>query len=88
MSTTYKILSIILLSRLTPYVEENIWDHQCGFLRNMSTIDRIFCVCQILEKKIEIQRSSALATYILRESLCFVMKEVLYNILIEISIHM
>jgi len=29
--TTYKILFIILLSRLTPYAVEIIWDHQCGF---------------------------------------------------------
>ena len=31
LSTTYKILSNILLSRLTPYVEEIIADHQSGF---------------------------------------------------------
>ena len=30
-STTYKILSNILLSRLIPYAEEVIGDHQCGF---------------------------------------------------------
>jgi len=30
-STTYKILSNILLSRLTPYAEEIIRDRQCGF---------------------------------------------------------
>jgi len=29
--TMYKILSNILLSRLTPYAEEIIGDHQCGF---------------------------------------------------------
>jgi hypothetical protein len=29
--TIYKILSNILLSRLTPYAEEIIGDHQCGF---------------------------------------------------------
>jgi len=29
--TAYKILSNILLSRLTPYAEEIIVDHQCGF---------------------------------------------------------
>ena len=29
--TTYKILSNILLSRFTPYAEEIIGDHQCGF---------------------------------------------------------
>jgi len=27
----YKVLSNILLSRLTPYAEEIIGDHQCGF---------------------------------------------------------
>jgi hypothetical protein len=34
MPTTYKILSNILLSRLTPYAEEIIGDHQCGFRCN------------------------------------------------------
>jgi hypothetical protein len=29
--TTYKILSNILLSRLIPYAEKIIVDHQCGF---------------------------------------------------------
>ena len=49
--TTYKILSNILLSRLIPYAEEVIGDHQCGFRRNRSTTDHIFCIRQILEKK-------------------------------------
>jgi len=31
LSTTYKILSNVLLSRLTAYIEEIIGDHQCGF---------------------------------------------------------
>ena len=48
--TTYKILSNILLSRLTPYAEEVISDHKCGFRQNRSTTDPIFCICQILEK--------------------------------------
>jgi hypothetical protein len=30
LSTAYKILSKIILSRLTPYVNEIIGDHQCG----------------------------------------------------------
>jgi len=51
--TTYKILSNILLSRLTPYAKEIIGDHQCGFQRNRSTIDHIFRIRQILEKKWE-----------------------------------
>jgi hypothetical protein len=31
LSNTHKILSIILLSKLTPYAQEIIGDHQCGF---------------------------------------------------------
>jgi hypothetical protein len=53
LSTSYKILSNILLSRLTPYVDEIIGDRQCGFRGNRSTTDQIFCICQILEKKWE-----------------------------------
>ena len=49
--TTYKILSNILFSRLTPYAKEIIGDHQCGFRRNRSTIDHICCIRQILENK-------------------------------------
>jgi hypothetical protein len=53
LSTTYKILSNILLARLTPYVIEIIGDHQCGFHHNSSTMDQIFYIWQILEKKWE-----------------------------------
>jgi hypothetical protein len=31
LSTSYTILSNILLSRLSPYIDEIIGDHQCGF---------------------------------------------------------
>ena len=34
--TTYKIFSNILLSRIIPYAEEIIGDHQCGFQHNRS----------------------------------------------------
>jgi hypothetical protein len=37
LSTSYKILSNILLSRLGPYMDEIIGDHQCGFQHNIST---------------------------------------------------
>ena len=36
-STSYKILSNILLSRMTPHANEIIGDYQCGFRRNRST---------------------------------------------------
>jgi hypothetical protein len=50
-------LSNILLSRLIPYSEDVIGDHQCGFWRNRSTTDHLFCIRQILEKKWEYNES-------------------------------
>jgi hypothetical protein len=50
LSTSYKMLSNTLLSRLGPYIDEISGDHQCGFRRNRSTTDQIFCIRQILEK--------------------------------------
>jgi sorting nexin-29 len=50
LSTAYKILSNILLARLTPYVNEIFGDHQCGFCHIRSTMDQIFYVWWILEK--------------------------------------
>jgi len=69
--TTYKILSNILLSRLIPYAEEITGDHQCGFRRNKSITDRVFCIGPKLKKKkkMEIHGSSASAFYKLQESL-------------------
>jgi hypothetical protein len=48
--TSYIILSNILLSRLGTYIDEIIGDHQCGFRRNKSTTDQIFCIRQILKR--------------------------------------
>jgi hypothetical protein len=53
LSTSYKILSKILLARLAPYVDEIIGDQQCGFRHDKSTTDHIFYIRQILEKKWE-----------------------------------
>jgi hypothetical protein len=51
LSTSCKILSSIILSRLSPYADGIFGDYQCGIRRNKSTTDQIFCVRQILEKK-------------------------------------
>jgi hypothetical protein len=52
LSTSYKSSSNIL-SRLSPYADEIIGDHQCGFRRNRSTTDQIFCFLLLLKKKWE-----------------------------------
>ena len=53
MSTSYKIVSNILLSRMVPFPNKSIGEYQCGFRRNRSTVDHIFSIRQILEKKWE-----------------------------------
>jgi hypothetical protein len=53
LSNTYKILSTILLSRLTLGAEKILGDQQCGFLHNRSATDHILCISQVLEKKWE-----------------------------------
>jgi hypothetical protein len=44
LSTSYKMLSNILLSRLSPYIAVISADHQCGLRRSRSIIDQIFCI--------------------------------------------
>jgi hypothetical protein len=52
LSTSHKLFSSILLSSLSPYTEEVIGDHQCGFWCNIHYWS-IFFICQVLEKKWE-----------------------------------
>ena len=84
--TSYKILSNIIFGRLTPYVDEIIGDHQCGFTRNRSNIDQIFCIRQILEKKWEYDGIIQQLFIDFKKAYDSVKREVLYNILTEFSI--
>jgi hypothetical protein len=88
LSTTYKILSNILLCRLAPYGEEIVADHQCGFRRDRSTSDHIFSNRQILEKKWEYNEAVHRLFIDFKKAYDSVRREVLYNILIEFGIPM
>jgi hypothetical protein len=52
LSTSYKIVFNILVSRVSPYIDEIIGDHQCGFGPNRSTTYQISCI-PLLEKNWE-----------------------------------
>ena len=82
----FEILSNILLSRLIPYAKEIIGDHQCGFRRNRSTIDHIFCIRQIFEKKWEYNEEVHQLFIDFKKSYDSVRREVLYKILPEFGI--
>jgi hypothetical protein len=86
LSTAYKILSNILLTRLTPYVNEVIGDHQCGFRHNRSTMDQIFYIRQILQKKWKYNGTVHQLFIHFKKVYDSVKREVLYNILLEFGI--
>jgi hypothetical protein len=86
LSTSYKILSNILLARRTPYADEIIGDHQCGFRRNRSTTDQIFYIWQILEKRWEYNGTVHQLFIDFKKAYDSVRREVLYSILIEFGI--
>ena len=82
----YKILSNILLSRLTPNAEEITGDHQCGFQHNRSITDHIFCIRQIVQKKWEYNEAVHQLSTDFKKAYDSVRREVLYNILMEFGI--
>jgi hypothetical protein len=86
LSTAYKILSNIFLAWLTPYVNEIIGDHQCGFCRNRSTMNQIFYIRQILEKKWEYNGTVHRLFIDFKKAYDSIKREVLYNILLEFGI--
>jgi hypothetical protein len=87
LSTSYNISSNIL-SWLSPYIDEIIGDHQCGYQCNRSTTDQIFCIRQILEKKWEYSETVHQLFVDFKKAYVSVRREVLYNILIEFGIFM
>jgi len=77
----------ILLPFFLKYsTKEIIWDHQCHFRCNRSTIDHIFCIRQILEKKWEYNEGVHQLFIGFKIAYDSVRREVLYKILIEIGI--
>ena len=86
MSTPYKILSNILLSRMTPYANEIIGEYQCGFRRNRSTVDHIFSIWLIFEKKWEYNKDVCQLFIDFENTYDSIKRESLYDILIKFGV--
>ena len=65
---------------------QNFGDHQCGFRRNRSTTDHIFCIRQILEKKWEYTEAMHQLFIDFKTAYDSVRREVLYNIRNEFGV--
>jgi hypothetical protein len=87
LSTSYKMLWNILLSRLSIYIDEIIGNHQCGFLYSRSNTDQIFCIRQLLEKKWEYNETVHQLFIDVKNAYDSVRKEVLYNILLDFGVN-
>jgi hypothetical protein len=82
-----KTLSSLLLSRLSLYIDEIFGDHQCGFCRNRSTTDQIFCICHP-RKKWKCNKTVHHLFIDFKKACDSVRREVLYNIFIEFGVPM
>jgi hypothetical protein len=86
LSTTHETLPNVLLVRLTPYAEEIIADHQCGFRRNRSTTDHIFFIRQIFGKELEYNEAVHQLFIDFRKVYDSIRKKVLYKLIVEFGI--
>jgi hypothetical protein len=69
LSTSYKMLSNVLPSRLTPCVDEITGDQQYAFRRNRSTTDQIYFSSLDTGEKMKVQCDSTSAIHRPEESL-------------------
>jgi hypothetical protein len=80
--------SNILLSSLSPYINEIVGNHQYGFRRNRSNTDQIICIRQVLEKKWEYNETIHQLFVDFKKAYDSISREVLYNILRQFGVTM
>jgi hypothetical protein len=85
LSTTCKILSNALLSRLTPYAQRFTGDHENGF-RHKSNTDHTFCIRHMLETECQYNETACPQFLGFWKASDSVRREVLYNIVTEFGL--
>jgi hypothetical protein len=86
LSTSYKILFSILLSRIIQYADKIIEAHHCGFRRNTSAADQIFISARYWRKRWE-YNGTVCHIFIDFKKVCnSVRKDALYIIVTEFGI--
>ena len=85
-STSYKILSNIISSKMTPYANGIIGESQCGIRTNRSTVDHTFSIRQILQKKWEYNNAVCQLFIDFEKANDSINRESFYNVLIEFGV--
>jgi hypothetical protein len=85
LSTSYNILTNILLLRLSSYIDEIIMNHQCKSKQQVSHWS-LFCIHQILVRNWEYNEAIHQLFMDFKSAYDRGMKEVLWNILIDIAV--
>jgi sorting nexin-29 len=86
LSTSYKILTNFLLSRLTLYTDKITEDHQSVLSCNRSITNQMFSIWQLLEKKWEYNGTVYQLFIDFKKAYNSVRRKVLHNILTEFGI--
>ncbi|VVC39774.1 Reverse transcriptase domain [Cinara cedri] len=81
LDTCYKVLSTVLLERITPYAEEIIGRYQCGFRKGRSTADQIFILRQVMEKHYEFDKDLYMVFVDYKQAYDRINREELWNTL-------
>jgi len=85
-SSTYKLLSSVLLSRLNPYAEKLLGVISVDLDAAGKQTDQTFCICQIFQKKWEYNEAVPQLFTNFMKAYYSVRREVLFNILNEFGI--
>jgi sorting nexin-29 len=81
-----KILLSVLVSRLSPYIDEIIEEHHCVFQCNRLATSQIFCVQQMLEMKGECNETVYQLFIDFKKAYDLMRREVLCSVLIEFGV--
>ncbi|KAL4104822.1 hypothetical protein QTP88_020098 [Uroleucon formosanum] len=86
LNTTYKVLSNIILNRLTPYAKDIVGEYQAGFTAGKSTTDQIHVIKQITEESHEFDKDVYLLFVNFKQAYDSIARSTLWNVMVQLGI--
>ena len=85
-SIVYKIYTICVYNRLIPFLDEIIGPYQAGFRHCKSTIDQIYTLREILERRWEYNKDSVHIFFDFKQAYDSIHRETLWKVMAEFGI--